>query len=147
MDKEARHGRFQKRLQLFTCPLSPSAFLAVLNRDDVHHIEAKATWIRLLEERATLVTTNYVLIETFAILQHRMGIESVRSFNNDIYPILDVEWCDGPLHERGVSSVLSAGRKLLSLVDCISFDVMRHRGLQHAFTFDKQFRQQGFETI
>ena len=129
------------------CFVDTSAFLAVLDKDDRHHVDAKAKWINLLKEKATLVTTNYVLVEMFAVLQHRMGIESVRLFNEDIYPILDVEWIDKILHEKGISSVLTAGRKRLSLVDCVSFDVMRHRGLQYAFAFDKHFRQQGFKTV
>jgi len=130
-----------------TCFVDTSAFLAVLDRDDKHHRKAKATWLDLLKDKAALVTTSYVVLETFAILQHRIGIDAVRSFNDDVYPILDIEWIDRTVHERGASSVLTAGRKQLSLVDCVSFDVMRHRGLECAFAFDKHFSQQGFKTL
>jgi predicted nucleic acid-binding protein len=46
---------------------------------------------------------------------------------------------------RLVGAVLSAGRKKLSLVDCVSFGVMRAAGLRKAFAFDRQFVEQGFE--
>ena len=127
------------------CFIDTSAFIAVLDKDDDHHTKAKPIWRNLLEQRAELVSTNYVLLETQAIIQHRIGIKAVRVFNDDIYPVLSVEWVDKALHERAVASVATAGRKKLSLVDCLSFDVMRQRGLRLVFSFDKHFKEQGFE--
>jgi len=34
-----------------------------------------------------------------------------------------------------------------SLVDCISFIVMRERGIKQALTFDRHFEQAGFDAI
>jgi len=44
-------------------------------------------------------------------------------------------------------AVLSANRKKLSLVDCVSFQVMRETGIRTAFCFDEHFREQGFDVI
>jgi predicted nucleic acid-binding protein len=43
-------------------------------------------------------------------------------------------------------SLLAAGRKKLSLVDCVSFGIMREAGIRKAFAFDRHFTEQGFET-
>jgi predicted nucleic acid-binding protein len=48
-----------------------SAFLAVLNADDRYHVVAKSTWEKLLLDGAQLYLNNYVLVETFALLQSR----------------------------------------------------------------------------
>jgi predicted nucleic acid-binding protein len=40
--------------------------------------------------------------------------------------------------------MLAAGRKKLSLVDCVSFETMRLLGVTIAFTLDKHFKEQGF---
>jgi len=47
-------------------------------------------------------------------------------------------------HENGVGAFLSAGRRDLSLVDCVSFQAMRELGIRTAFTLDAQFGEQGF---
>ena len=44
-----------------------SALLAVLDADEKRHKQAASAWKRLLEEDARLVTTNYVLVESFAL--------------------------------------------------------------------------------
>jgi predicted nucleic acid-binding protein len=121
-----------------------SAFLAVLNAEDTNHSAAKQSWERLLSQDETLVCTNYVLIETFALLQNRLGMPAVRAFQDIIAPLVAVEWADFSVHRAGVSALLVANRRQLSLVDCVSFEVMRSLGLTTAFAFDRHFGEQGF---
>lgn len=127
--------------------IDTSGFLAVLNVDDDMHAKAKASWIKLLSERVKPTTNNYVLVETFALVQNRLGMEAVSVFNSDIMPVIHVEWVDEITHKIGVSALLAAGRKKLSLVDCVSFETMRRLGLRRVFTVDKHFGEQGFECI
>jgi predicted nucleic acid-binding protein len=122
-----------------------SALYAVLDRDDSNHAQARAAWERLLKDGATLVTTNYVLVETSALVQHRLGVGALRTLHEDIIPLLTTEWVTESRHAAGVSAVLTAARKRLSLVDCVSFQVMREIGLREAFSFDAHFAEQGFE--
>lgn len=128
-----------------TCFVDTSAFFAVLDADDRNHVRATVEWRSLLADvRTVLVTTNYVLVETLALLQHRLGLVAVQTFDEDIYPLLRVEWMSESNHRSGMSGVLSARRRGLSLVDCVSFDTMRRLGVQHAFAFDVHFAEQGF---
>lgn len=129
------------------CFVDTSAFLAVLGKDDANHARARTAWGALLEQRAPLVTSSYVLTETFAILQHRMGLDAIRVFHHDVYPILTIAWVGGVLHEQGMGAVLAARRRNLSLVDCVSFEVMRQHGIRKAFAFDTHFEEQGFDVV
>ena len=123
-----------------------SGFYAVLDRDDAHHGRAKAAWERLLRQ-ATLLTNNYVLIETTALVQHRLGLAALRAFSHDILPLLQVEWVSESRHRAALEALLAAARKKLSLVDCVSFQTMRECGLRSAFCFAVHYREQGFDTI
>jgi predicted nucleic acid-binding protein len=125
--------------------IDTSAFLAVLNRTDTQHQHAVHQWRELVESNSMLVCTNYVVVETLTLLQRRFGLEAVRTFENDFAPLLSVEWVDAETHRAGVSAVLTAGRRNLSLTDCVSFECMRRRGIRQAFTFDRHFAEQGFE--
>ena len=49
-------------------------------------------WKRLLEGDAILVRSNYVLVETCALVQHRLGLDAIRSFQQQIASVLTSEW-------------------------------------------------------
>lgn len=127
--------------------IDTSALLAILDGDDDNHPKAKAAWGKLLSSDAILVTSNYVLVEIFALVQNRLGMEAVRVVQEDIVPILHVYWVDEVAHHAAVSSLLAASRRRLSLVDCTSFEVMRQGGIKRAFTFDGHFKEQGFTQV
>ena len=124
-----------------------SAFLAVLNAADQRHSEASAEWKRLIDEETQLVCTDYVLIETLTLIQSRLGMRAVRVFRDDVLPVLRIEWVDSRLFEIGLTALIAAGRRHLSLVDCISFEVMRVLGLRTVFAFDDHFRQEDFQCL
>ncbi|MBI3361893.1 MAG: PIN domain-containing protein [Chloroflexi bacterium] len=124
-----------------------SAFLAVLNADDENHESAKRLWTELNNQQINLVCNNYVLVETFALAQHRLGMPAVRALQEDVVPVLQIEWVDESAHHAAVTAMLTAARRKLSLVDCASFETMRRMGLKTAFTFDHHFREQGFTCL
>ena len=124
-----------------------SAFYAVLDKDDENHVRGRDIWFRLLEQEQVLLTTNYVLIETCAILQSRLGIAALRGFHEDVAPVIQTVWIPERLHKSGVEAALAASRKRFSVVDCISFQAMREEGVQAAFCFDRHFAEQGFQIL
>ncbi len=127
--------------------IDTSAFYALLDRDDENHRKGKRAWIDILEAGHTLMTNNYILVETFALLQSRLGLDAVRGFQEDVVPLVHVEFITSELHRSGIAALLSASRRRLSLVDCVSFEVMRYSGIKTAFTFDSHFKEQGFSVI
>ncbi len=124
-----------------------SAFFAVLDADDANHGAALTAWTRLLSEREDLHTTNYVIVETSALLQSRLGLDALREFAADVLPIVDVHVVDEGQHRSAFHALLVASRGKLSLVDCASFECMRRAGLDRAFCFDPHFTEQGFAVV
>lgn len=124
-----------------------SAFYAVFDAGDQDHPRAREAWVGLVDRREPLATSNYVLVETLALLQRRRGIEPVRLFHDAVAPVLHVLWVDASVHQQAVAAWLTAGRRQLSLVDCVSFVLMRQHGLDTAFAFDEHFREQEFDVV
>ena len=101
-----------------------SALYAVLDADDQNHQPAKQTWVDLITQEADLVSANYVLLETFALVQYRLGMDAVRTLQEDVVPMLRIEWVTEARHGIGVMALLTASSRKLSLVDCIGFDLV-----------------------
>ncbi len=124
-----------------------SGWYALLDTDDSNHHRAGLAWSRWLAEDISFASSNYVLLETIALIQHRLGIQAVRQFNDVLIPVVQVHWIDPQLHSAAVSALLAAGRRGLSLVDCSSFDLMRRLGLDSVFAFDRHFSEMGFTCL
>lgn len=124
-----------------------SALYALLDRDDEGHRRAARGWERLLSADERLVSTNYIVVECAALLQHRFGMEAVRVFFEDILPVVHLEWVDRDTHDAAEGAWRTAARRSLSFVDCVSFEVMRRLGARKAFTLDTHFRQHGFSCL
>lgn len=124
-----------------------SALLAVLDAGDSNHPPAKSAWERLVSQKFALVSTNYVLVETFALVQHRLGMVAVRTLHEDILPLISIEWVDAQGHYTSAMALIVAGRKELGLVDCATLEAMRRLGITSVFAFDRHFPEQGFELI
>ncbi|MBI3537503.1 MAG: PIN domain-containing protein [Chloroflexi bacterium] len=124
-----------------------SALFALLSADDLNHSKAKRSWLDLLTREEELVTTNYVLVETFALVQRRLGMEAVRILSEEILPVLEIEWIDETKHVEAVKKLIVTSKREISLVDHASFETMRRLEIKSAFAFDDDFAKQGFECI
>jgi len=124
-----------------------SALLALLNAQDEHHARARRAFDTLRARDASLVTTSFVLVETYALIGRRLGVDALRSFREDFAPLIDVVWVDDALHNAGLDLLLERRQRDLSLVDTVSFVTMRQGGLEEAFAFDPHFEREGFSTI
>ena len=127
--------------------IDTAAILAILNAQDQFHLPARNVWAEILSSDSTLFSTSYILLEITALLQHRFGLEAVRLFHSDVLPVMEITWVDETIHQQGMSALLAANRRDLSLVDCTSFEIMRKLGLDTVFTFDPHFREQGFKVL
>lgn len=128
-----------------TALVDTSALYALLVRDDPNH-EAATTAFASLRERGPLVTHNYVVVESVALVQHRFGVSATRSLIDLLGP-MEVVWVGEGMHRAALAALLAAPRRRLSLVDRVSFEVMRDRGITEAFAFDPDFAQEGFTTL
>jgi uncharacterized protein len=93
-------------------------------------MQAKEEFARLADQSAHLLTSSYVLVETTALLQRRVGLEAVHDFDAKIVPLLDIIWADAEWHTRAVRRLLAQSDRSLSLVDCLSFEIpeLRNHG-------------------
>lgn len=124
-----------------------SAFLAVLDADDANHGAAKEIWASLLADDVQLVVNNYVLVETVALAQSRLGVLAARDFHEVIVPLLEVDWVSAEQHLAAMTTLLVANRRRLSLVDCASFATAHRYGIRRVFAFDAHFAEQGFACL
>ncbi len=124
-----------------------SALLAFLDADQPRHSEVIDAWDRAVLEERLLFTSNYILVESYALVQRRLGFDALRALADILQPILRPLWVDENLHAAAMAALFTAERRKLSFVDCTSFELMRRHGLTVAFALDDDFARQGFRLL
>ena len=124
--------------------LDTSAVLALADTRDPHHAEAVASLGAKMSEGHLLLTHNYVLVESAALLQSRLGPESSMTFLSDAERFT-IHWVSPADHAEAVKLLQNRNQRGLSLVDCMNYVVMRLYAVNTALVFDADFEADGFE--
>ncbi|GAC1456623.1 MAG: hypothetical protein NVS1B1_11850 [Candidatus Limnocylindrales bacterium] len=123
-----------------------SGLYALLDAADAQHRRARTAFAQLVRSE-DLLTHSYVLVETVALAHRRLGADAVRALTNDLLPAIATIWVDEAAHAAGLSALVAALPTDVSLVDQVSFHLMRQLQLTRAFAFDRDFQTAGFEVL
>lgn len=120
-----------------------SYYLAVLNPSDALHEQASVVSLYIT---GRVVTTARVMVELANLLSAPHRRQAFITVHRQLVSDRDVEIIppDDALYRAGLALYAERADKAWSLTDCISFVVMRERGLTHALTGDRHFEQAGF---
>ncbi len=126
--------------------LDTYGLFAWVNPKEKHHVAAKSLMAGVGDR---YVTTDCVLLE-FADgmvdpLNRPLAVAMIRLMRTT--PIFDIVCCDTVVFEAGLDLYSRRPDKDWSLTDCISFEVMKTRGIVEAVTGDHHFRQAGFHPM
>jgi predicted nucleic acid-binding protein len=125
-----------------------SVYLALLDADDEHHLEATQILHQLAQARYRQFTTNVLLIESHALILSVLGRARAAQFLRDMEEsntvVLRVRAAD---EERAKQILFQYDDKDFSFADAISFAVMERLAIRLAFTFDRDFAQYGFTVL
>lgn len=125
------------------------AFVALRNRREAEHAQARDALSKLVAERAVLLTSNYVVAETYTALLVRIGrseaIEWGRRFRSG--DAIELVRVDEQLERDAWQILESHEDKPWSYVDATSFALMDREGVNEAFAFDHHFVQRGLVVV
>ncbi len=123
-----------------------SFYAAIVNRRDQLHARATAA---AAKTAAPVLTTEFVLLETANFCTSGIGravflrlMENLRREDTiEIVPATTTAF------QQGLDLFAARPDQEWSLTDCISFQLMRERGITDALTADKHFEQAGFRAL
>lgn len=129
--------------------LDASFAIALSSPRDQHHARAVRLAAQVEQRGVQLVTTRAVVLEIGNALAKRRHREAAVSLLDALEqdPAIQVVTLSEELFQRGWALYRQHQDKEWGVTDCISFVVMRDRGLTDALTADEHFRQAGFRPL
>lgn len=122
---------------------------ALVNTRDEWHTQALGWQEKLERERRRIVTTELVLVEIadgLASVRFRpQAVQIITALQSS--PYVEVVAMSSELLADAFSLYSQRSDKDWGMTDCVSFVVMRRRGLLEALTADDHFQQAGFRQL
>ncbi|CAN5731815.1 PIN domain-containing protein [soil metagenome] len=129
--------------------LDTSFAVALVLRQDEYHTSATQLGRQLRMERRHIVTTDAVVLELGNALARNpfrpLVIRLIDRLRND--PMFSIVALEDRIMNAGHELFVQHADKSWTLVDCISFVVMRERGITDSLTADRHFQQAGFRAL
>jgi uncharacterized protein len=119
-----------------------SAFQAILDAEDPNHEPAASIFPALVRDDLAF-THNYIHVEAEQLIRRRLGAAAASRLLEEILPAIKTIWVDEAMHAEAVNALVGRGRAS-SLVDAVSFVVMRSLEVDTALAFDADFQREGF---
>jgi len=126
-----------------------SAWDAIADGSDPNH-EVALLFRDEIAGQCRLVLTNYVLDELYTLLLMNIGYQRAVDFKRKLdvliqEGVLEVVWVSKDIATEAwtVFEQFNVDKKW-SFTDCISYVVMKQRGITGVFAFDDDFAQMGF---
>jgi uncharacterized protein len=122
--------------------IDTSALFAILDEEDPHHHEAVQLHAAALASD-DVVTHNYVHVEAEQLARRRLGAAAAARLIDELLPGVQTVWVDEEIHSEALRAIQGGGRNT-SLVDNVSFIIMRRLQISEAIAFDADFAAEGF---
>ncbi len=117
------------------------AFYAAINRNDENHRAATALFNSATEDGWRLITSNFIVAETHALILARMGRELAVAWLRSIPAnIIRVSKAD---EEKAKRIIFGYRDKEFSYCDASSFALIERLRIREAMAFDSHFEQYG----
>lgn len=122
------------------------AFCAFSDRRDSFHVVAVKQFSSILSERSRLITSNFIVDETYTWIRYRLGYQYARDFLTKVRR--------SELHQKAPLEVITVDRTLedkasrllekyqdqdLSYTDATSLALIMDKRIKRAFSFDQHF--------
>ena len=126
-----------------------SFFKVLIDTNDDFHLQAVDIWKGIIKDKRFLITTNFILDETFTLIRVRNGLAAALEFKDKL--------AEGLRRIKLIRIMIQDEAKAwdwfvnnwsdLSFTDCVSFAVMKRLGINTVAAFDKHFARAGFRLM
>jgi uncharacterized protein len=126
--------------------LDTGAIYALADLNDSDHPAARRIYA---DEERKFVTHDLILIESFSLITKRLHKHAARQIVTALRLSIRIEKVpvSHSLLEAGWNRCCQFTDKDWDWIDCISFELMRHRGITDALSLDRHFAQAGFTLL
>lgn len=127
--------------------IDSSAFVSLVVEKESFHSKAIQWWE--YNKGKTLVTSNFVVAETLGWIRHRVGKSQAVTLGTFLFSTkgLIIEQIKLLDQQNAWKLFQETDGRGISMIDCMSFVLMKRLKIKEVFTFDRDFHTLGFKVL
>ena len=126
--------------------LDTSGFYALVSSTDKFHVNARDAYESLILDDVPLYTSSYVLVESIALIQRRLGYSVLKAFVESVTEVFSIIWVGEKTHRDAWALVEQRQGREFSFVDATTILIAKDIDA-HVVTFDDSFKKVGIKTL
>ena len=124
--------------------IDTGAFCAFSDRSDYYHFLAVKQFTDLLQKRTPIVTSNFIIDETYTWIRYRLGPKPSMEFLKSMHDsrgkgLLEIITVEHSLEDRAMRLLQKFHDQNLSYTDATNIAIIQEQHIRTVFTFDKHF--------
>lgn len=124
--------------------IDADALVALARVRDKNHRRAKKIYEKIKKEKASFISSNTSLYETVTVISQRINHQAARKFILKVYQGLNFVFIDSLLEKKGLAIFNKQTSKNTSFFDCLNMAILKEMGLKEIFSFDEDYKKNGF---
>lgn len=124
--------------------IDADALVALARARDKNHQRAKKIYEKIKKERVSFFSSNTSLYETITVISQRISHQMAQKFILEIRQRINFIFVDLKTEEKGLEIFNKQTSKNVSLFDCLNMAILKEMGLKEIFSFDKDYKKNGF---
>ncbi len=126
--------------------IDTGAFLAISDKSDIFHELSATVYQKVVEQKAILYTSNYIIDETITLIRarvnHSAAVAFIKGLDDSDITILHITEKD----EYSAKEIFIKYKdKDFSYTDCTSFTLIDKYSIDAALSLDEHFSQYGYK--
>ena len=126
--------------------IDTGAVLAIADKSDMSHALVTSIYQQVIEQRAILYTSNYIIDETITLIRARVGHKAATSFINGFAASkIKVLWVTRSDEDAAKEIFIKYKDKDFSFTDWFSFSLIDRYLIDTILSLDAHFNQYGYK--
>lgn len=127
--------------------IDADALVALIRVKDKNHFQAKKIYQKLKKEKPSFISSNTSLYETLTVISQRIDKQKAKEFLSQIYQLISFIFVDKEIEKKASSIFVKQVSKNVSFFDCLNMAILCEAGIKEIFSFDKDYKKNGFFRI
>ena len=129
--------------------IDTGAFISKYLTADRFHAKSVQIWSELEQKKTKIVTSNFILDETFTLLARQANYDFSAKIARIIYQssVINIVRPTYDTELQALALFDKFSDQKVSFTDCVSFQLMKDHRIKTTFSFDRHFELAGFDVL